>query len=215
MNTGYTLYNRDGSGGFVVEAALVLADAPFELVSLDSKPGTPLPESFKNVNPWGQVPVLLTPSGTRLTESAAILTHLAAAHPDKSLAPAPGTDEHGLLLRWMTFMTVILYECVLRAGYAERYTADPNGALGVAHAATASAARGLQVLEAELGENDYLIANDFSVADLYAAMMTAWLSDGKNTPRLDALTHKVASHPKIAPIWQRQFDSRLSRKWGR
>ena len=55
----YRLYNRIGSGGFVVEAALVLADAPFELVSLDSKPGTPLPESFKNVNPWGQVPVLL------------------------------------------------------------------------------------------------------------------------------------------------------------
>ena len=26
----YTLYNRPGSGGFVVEAALALADAPFE-----------------------------------------------------------------------------------------------------------------------------------------------------------------------------------------
>ena len=28
----YTLYNRPGSGGFVVEAALTLAGAPFELI---------------------------------------------------------------------------------------------------------------------------------------------------------------------------------------
>ena len=43
---GYTLYNRRGSGGFVVEAALALAEAPFELVELESKPGTPLRRAF-------------------------------------------------------------------------------------------------------------------------------------------------------------------------
>ena len=32
----YQLYNRLGSGGFVVEAALTLAQAPFELITLDS-----------------------------------------------------------------------------------------------------------------------------------------------------------------------------------
>jgi len=53
----YKLYNRLGSGGFVVEAALTLCDEPFELINLDSTPGTELPESFRAFNPWGQVPV--------------------------------------------------------------------------------------------------------------------------------------------------------------
>ena len=44
---GYRLYNRLSSGGFVVEAALTLAGAAFELVELDSKVGTPLDDSFR------------------------------------------------------------------------------------------------------------------------------------------------------------------------
>ena len=51
----YTLYNRPGSGGFVVEAALTLAGAPFELIELDSKAGTPLPESFRDNQSLGPV----------------------------------------------------------------------------------------------------------------------------------------------------------------
>ncbi len=78
----YRLYNRPGSGGFVVEAALALADADFDLVELDSKAGTPLPESFREHNPWRQVPTLILPDGSTMTETAAILIHLAACHPD-------------------------------------------------------------------------------------------------------------------------------------
>ena len=59
----YTLYNREGSGGFAVEAALVMADLPFELVTLSSTPGTPLDESFKATNPWGQIPTLIDSDG--------------------------------------------------------------------------------------------------------------------------------------------------------
>lgn len=50
----YKLYNRLGSGGFAVEAALALAGVDFEFVEVDSVPGTPLPESFRDINPWGK-----------------------------------------------------------------------------------------------------------------------------------------------------------------
>ena len=95
----YRLYNRPGSGGFVVEAALKLAEAPFELVELESKPGTPLAESFRETNPWKQLPVLVLPDGSIMTETAAILIHLAACFPEKDLAPSPCTSEHGKFLR--------------------------------------------------------------------------------------------------------------------
>jgi hypothetical protein len=50
----YRLYNRDGSGGFVVEAALTLLEADFELVTLDSRPGTPCPRIFARQTPGGR-----------------------------------------------------------------------------------------------------------------------------------------------------------------
>jgi len=95
----YRLYNRVSSGGFAVEAALALAGADCELVELSSAPGTPLPASFRAVNPWGQVPTLVLPDGTVMTETGAILIHLAACFPEKALAPPPGTAAHATVLR--------------------------------------------------------------------------------------------------------------------
>ena len=40
------------------------------------------------INPTGQIPTLVLPDGSVLTESAAILIHLADAHPDSGLLPA-------------------------------------------------------------------------------------------------------------------------------
>ena len=211
----YKLYNRLGSGGFVVEAALTLAEASFELELLDSVPNTPLPEAFREINPWGQVPVLLLPDGTFMTESAAILIHLAAAHPEKALAPAPGTSAHAVFLRWMVFLSANVYEAVLRHGYPDRFTADPDGAPAVVEAADRRLAEGLRVVEDTLAPDGFLLGEAMSVADLYLAMLNAWHGAGKELPLCEALTHRVAAHPVVAPVWRRNFDHRLSTAWGR
>ena len=76
----YTLYNRPGSGGFAVEAALVLAGQPYEFMDVGNQPGEKMPETFRAINPWGQVPALILPDGGLMTETGAILTYLAGAH---------------------------------------------------------------------------------------------------------------------------------------
>jgi len=211
----YKLYNRDGSGGFVVEAALALAEAPFELVRIESKPSTPLPESFRAINPRGQVPVLITPDGTMMTESAAILIHLAACHRDKDLGPSPGTPDHARLLRWLVFMSVNIYESMLHQIYPERFTSDADGTAGVIDAAKHRLRDGLAILEQQLENSDWLVGEQMSVADLYLAMLNAWHGAGRGFAQCDALTHRVAGHPVVAPLWQRNFDHRLKTKWGR
>ena len=89
----YKLYNRTGSGGFVVEAALALAGQPCELVTMETQPRTPLPESFREINPWRQVPVLIADDGLTMTETAAILIYIANLHPGDDVGPMIGTKE--------------------------------------------------------------------------------------------------------------------------
>ena len=203
----YTLYNRPGSGGFVVEAALALAGAPFELIELDSKPGTPLPESFRETNPWGQVPTLILPDGTTMTETAAILVHLALCFPARRLAPPPGTPAHGAFLRWTIFANVNLYESVLRRVYPSRFTDDPEGHDALRNAAVRRTGAGLAVVDAHV-EGPFLLGAEMTLADIYIAMLFAWHRGRVEAPRLARIAEAVRGHPVVGPIWRRHFGER-------
>ena len=203
----YHLYNRLGSGGFVVEAALTLADADFGLTELDSTVGTPLPKSFRETNPWGQVPTLILPDGTKMTESTAILIHLAACFPEKELAPAPGTSDHAYFLRWTVFAGVNLYESVVRRGYPFRFTDDDEGHKAIRTAAIRRMGEALLVIEGHI-KGPFLLGENMSLADIYIAMFFIWHRGEIDAPRLFALTNKVRSDRAIGPIWRRHFGER-------
>lgn len=207
----YTVYNRLGSGGFAVEAALVYADAPHKMEFLDSKPSTPLPESYRQINPWGQVPALITPDGTLVTETGAILIWLAGRHP--ALGPEPWTDGHATFTRWIVFMSASLYEGVLRQTYPDRYTANPDGVADVTAAAAARNHDAFLLLEDHLKDRDVLVGSELSAADIYLAMLTVWHRRKDELPNCMALAKSVSEHPAIAPVWEKNFAHRLDKIW--
>src|SRR4029450_8622867 len=90
----YTLYSHDGSGGFAVEAALVKAGGAHKIIVVETGKGGENRPEFVAITPMRQVPALTLPDGTLMTESAAIVVHLANAFPDKALAPKPATPAH-------------------------------------------------------------------------------------------------------------------------
>ncbi len=203
----YVLYNRPGSGGFVVEAALTLAGAPFELIELESKPGTPLPESFRETNPWGQLPVLILPDGTAMTETSAMLIHLSACFPESGLGPPPGTPAHGAFLRWTIFANINLYEAVLRRGYPFRFTDDPAGYDALRSAAIRRMGEALALIDAHV-EGPFLLGGEMTIADIYIAMFLVWHRDGIEAPRLARIADAVRGHPVVGPIWRRHYGAR-------
>ena len=214
-NAAYKLYNRLGSGGFAVKVALSIAGEPFELINLNSTPGTELPASFREINPWGQVPVLITPEGKLMTESAAMLAFLATRDKSGVLGPTVEQAEFAELMRWLVFLSANVYEAILRGGYPHRFTSDADATDSVVTAARQQAQRGFVLADEQLQDRDYLIANTFSVADVYVAMLYAWHHDTNACPNCRALTHRIAADPRIASIWQKNFDHRLNVKWGR
>lgn len=197
-----TLYNNKGSGSFAVEAALGWAGVPYAIVDLDLDKGDQRSADFVRINPMQQVPALVDEHGSVMTESAAIVIHLAIAHPDKGLAPRPGTPAFGQFLRWMVYMSVNLYEGDLRYFYSDRYTSEPAGIEGVKSAAKAHMRRAFAQLEAgPLAAGGFLLGKELSIADVYLAMLTRWSPDPVTSPGITRVVEAVRSHPKLKPLW--------------
>ena len=199
----YRLYSHDGSGGFAPEAALIKAGAKFETIVIDTAKGDQDRPDFAAINPMRQVPTLVLPDGTVMTESAAIVVHLANAFPDKGLAPAPGGSGHARFLRWMFFMASNIYEGDLRYFYPERYTTDEAGIAGVKAAGAAHMRKAFGVIEGALAEGPFLCGAKSCMADVYLAMVMAWAPEPIASPRLLAVRRSVADDPAIAPLWRR------------
>lgn len=199
----YTLYSHDGSGGFAVEAALAKAGAAYKTVVIDTAKGEQNRPDFVAINPMRQVPALALPDGTVMTESAAMVIHLANVFPDKGLAPKPATSAHARFLRWMLFMACNLYEGDLRYFYPDRYTADAAGTDAVKAAAVAHMKKSFALVEAALAPDPFLCGPTPTIADVYLAMLTVWSPDPITTPRLKAVAAAVAADPVFGPLWVR------------
>ena len=199
----YTLYSNTGSGGFAVEAALTKAGASFKLIIIDYDNNEQQSAAYAKINPMRQVPAMTLPDGTLMTESAAMVIHLANAFPGAGLAPALGTSGQAKFLRWMLFMAVNLYEADLRYFYPERYTTDAAGAGAVKASGAAHMAKSFSVIEPEL--NPFLLGKDLTIADVYLAMMAKWSPEPLNQPKFVALRQAVVSDPVYGPIYRKHF----------
>lgn len=122
---GYTLYGFKGSGSAAVEVALGWCELPFRQVEAASwEPGPELDE-LRRVNPLGQIPTLVLPDGTVLTESAAILIHLGLAHPQSGLLPEQ-PSARAQAIRGLVYIAANCYATIGVIDYSERWLAKPD-----------------------------------------------------------------------------------------
>ncbi|WP_416898242.1 MAG: glutathione S-transferase family protein [Minwuia sp.] len=198
----YVLINRKGSGGLAVEAALAMHGAPFRVEALDLPVSTPLPESFRATNPWRQIPVLDLPDGTRMTESGAMLVHLAETFPDAGVAPRPGTVEWTQFLRWVFFLATSVYTLILQRTYPDRMISDESQHDAVRLAANRRMRMAFEMLERELARDGHLVGGRFSTADVYMAMMYGWFDRERTLPRCTALIERVRDDAAAGPVWR-------------
>ncbi|MBT4626866.1 MAG: glutathione S-transferase family protein [Rhodospirillales bacterium] len=205
----YTLYGSDGSGSFVVEAALDMAGADYTKIDVDMSAGAHQDATFAAINPMKQVPTLILPDGAVMTESAAIALHLADAFPGKSLAPELGTVAHAQFVRWMVFISNNLYEGVLRYFYSDRYTTDDRAEAvdSVKNAAHQHLQNACGVIEAHLTEHGpWLAGQSMTMADVYFTMLHGWhpdMVDPTMNENLTTLAQAVRSNTDIGQLLQR------------
>ncbi len=204
----YKLYGTTHTSTCAVKAALTEAGAPFEEVEIATSKKQHLTEEYRQINPRQQVPSLMLPDGSIMTESPAILLHIADAHPEVRLAPLPGTSERAQHDRWLIFFAVNVYEGELRMSRGERFTTDTNGKQGVEEAAKAYVDRHSSIFEEALGNGPYFFDNDLSMLDIYVWMLSQWQDAAwleANCPKIVRLANTVKVRPKIVPIHEENF----------
>ena len=205
----YTLYWSKFTGAFAPHAALSEADVPHDLVEVDLESGEHRRAEFLALNPRAQVPVLVLPNGAVMTESAAMVMHIADCNPHSGLMPDIGSPDRARVYRWLVFAAVNLYEAVCRSGEPFYYTNREEGYQGVKEQALADMDRYWEMVHHELVAGPYLLDHRYSVADLYFTMILEWHTDQEKLfssyPKLGSLYHAVRERPAIERIWQRNF----------
>src|SRR5262245_27627047 len=105
----YHLIASKATGSMIVEAALALSKLPYDVEMIPYVEPGPQRDRLLSLNPLGQVPTLLLPDGRVMTESAAIILHLADEVPDANLIPPPNDPARPMFLRGLAFIVAAIY----------------------------------------------------------------------------------------------------------
>ena len=200
----YRLYNFPGAGGFAVQALLEELGLAYEFIHLDYDAGEHKQKPYTEINPLGQVPSLVLPDGSVMTESAAILIYLSDLDGDLKLAPAPTDPLRSAYLRWMMMLSTTVYSASLRSYHPEDFT-TADDAEPIREVADRQLSDQWQIIEDELSERGpWLLGESYSSADIYAMMIAHWVPDlaanFAKCPNLKKLCDGVRARPAVARI---------------
>ncbi len=163
------LYTSPGSCSSASHIALLEAGADFELVKLNLRTDRMLPDGrhLNDINPKGYVPVLELDDGSLLTENVAILQYIADQYPDSNLAPPNGTMERTRLHEWLGFINSEIHK-----GLSSFF--NPNLTDEIRAFYTQRLDNRFAYVDSHLQDNDYLMGDQFTVADAYLFIVSSW-----------------------------------------
>jgi glutathione S-transferase/GST-like protein len=201
----YKLFWAKSMGSMAPEVLFEEIGAEYEKIAVDIEKEENRSAEFLAVNPTGQIPALVLPDGTVMTESAAMVLHITDRHPEAKLAPPAGSPESARFQRWLVFMAATVYTTDQRLYYPERITTDTAGTGGIEAAARADMDRYFSLVNDALDPGPYLLGETYSAADVYLWMLSKWHPDEKQlfsgNPRIAKLVDLVEARPAVARVW--------------
>ena len=208
--SGLTVYGAQYSGSTAVEAALTLIGQPYTLIEGATWAEADARERVAGANPMRQIPTLVAPDGAVMTESAAILIHLADAHPQAQLAPPIGDPRRAQFLRWMLYVSSAIYALHWIKPDVRRIGAEPAQRQQVHDAVHERIAFCWQQMDAQLAPaGPYLIGEQLTVLDLYVTVVSRFGPWRPRfyavAPRLAPIVRRVDREPRLAAFWETRF----------
>jgi len=208
--TRYTLYGNPSWGSVLTEAQLAFYGLDYERIAAgelfeDANARTRL----EAVNPLAQIPTLVLPDGTVMTESVAITLLLADLTGSDALVPAPGAPERASFLRWLVFFPANIHPTYT-------YADDPARFVGVPEARDDFATsvwdynRHLTGIWHQAAKGPWFLGERFSALDIYTCALMHWDNPGRawaetHTPRLTAIAQGVRADPRLKAVLDENY----------
>ena len=189
------LYYSAGACSLSPHIALEEAGLPYEAISAPTKTKQ-LPDGsdFRQVNPLGYVPYLVLDDGTGLREGPAIVQYIADQAPAKKLAPANGTLARYQLQSLLNFIGTEIHK-----GFGPLF--NPAMPAEAKQMTKDKLLERLQFVDGELAGKQYLMGDDFTVADGYLFTVTNWAKplqiDLSPFANLVAYRERVGARPAV------------------
>ena len=207
----YLIYGEKGAGSVPVEATLLLLGEPYQLVertTQENQAGIGA-DALARVNPMGQVPALVLPTGELMTESAAILIYLADSHPTSSLSPALDDPRRPAFLRWMAYVSAQIYAMYWVRDVPERLAADEAHKAVILQRTAERIAHCWRTMGAQLDPRRYILGDDLTVLDLYVTVASRWTPGRKRfdqeAPNLADVVRRVDQDTRLVDFWAERF----------
>ena len=189
------LYYSPGACSLSPHIALKESGLAFEAIAAPTKTHQLLDGTdYYTINPLGYVPLLVLDDGRQLREGPVIVQYIADQVPDKHLAPANGTWERYKLQEWLNTIGTELHK-----GFSPLFNPSmPDEAKAMAKTRLTSR---LQWVDGELAGKNYLMGDDYCVADGYLFTVTNWAKptgvDISGLANIAAFRERMLARPAV------------------
>jgi len=203
------IFGAAGSGSVPIEAMLTLLGIPYEVIEAVTWEDEAARQRVEAVNPLRQVPALVLPSGEVITESAAILIHLADLHPEAGLAPGLGDPRRAQYLRWMVYVSAAIYAFVWIIDDPMRVGADKEQALSMIDRIHDRRADCWRMMDEQIAPDRYILGDRLSVLDLYVAVVSRFAPGrarfNRSAPKMAEIVRRIDADPRLTEFWSKRF----------
>ena len=177
----YKLYYVDDTSAMGVRVLLEEIGAPYELIQTTTDRKKPRPAEQLKINPNGWVPVLLWGENA-MYECAAITIFLCDRHSEANLAPAIDAPERGLFLQTLVYFSNSVQTAFQLDYHADRFADTPADEPSAQRRGHRRLRETWQIINDQIGDNKWILGDQFSAADIYLFMLTTWLEPSRGQP---------------------------------
>lgn len=204
----YTLLYNPGCGSAIIEAAFEWTGLPYQLEEVEPWKAGPAHERLRSVNPLMQVPTLILPDQSIMTESAAMIFHLHDRVPQAGLIPDAHDFRRPVFLRWFIFLVAAVYPTFSYGDEPSRYVSGEEAQKELRECTDAQRIQLFTQLEAA-SHTPWFLGEKPSAIDLYLAVMSHWRPGRdffeRECQRIASIAYAIETDDRFAPVFARNF----------
>ncbi len=203
----YKLFYALKSASMGTRVILEEIGAPYELIQTTVDMDKPRPPEQLAINPNGWVPVLFW-DDCAMYECAAITVFLCDRHPEANLAPAVDDPARALYLQTLVYFSNSVQNAFQLSYYPDRFADTPTDEPGAQRRGNRRLMETWKVIDDQIGDNEWVLGDGFSAADIYLFMLTTWLRSARGHPAIDEfpnvrrIADVVVQRPSVQLVYE-------------